>query len=301
MRRTGAGFAGVLMLTMAMSALPDAGRADCVVGVRNATPEELAFGAKAEAALAAALPAPVPNSERRGGPYDFARQPRLSFCKGDQEGAFVPSAGGGCVYKFPKAETDRLYVERKAVEKQIEEAEKLPPEQDAAYQQLLGQMKVAYEAAPRRSRKDPPFTPEQQAQVDRAMAEGNTHADAAKKLVSDHVASVKSQTDQLRAQAKRLESYPQEFAVRFAIHMERFPESVPMLVTFGAPSARRSGGLAVHNVVMAVEGPEGAARQALFEAVDKVYLQGLVGQPLPEIEASRARAERNSQVAPAGK
>ena len=85
MRRTGAGFAGVLMLTMAMSALPDAGRADCVVGVRNATPEELAFGAKAEAALAAALPAPVPNSERRGGPNDFSRQPRLSFCKGDHE------------------------------------------------------------------------------------------------------------------------------------------------------------------------------------------------------------------------
>ena len=58
--------------------------------------------------------------------------------------------------------------------------------------------------------------------------------------------------------------------MRFAIH-GALPESVPMLVTFGAPSARRSGGLAVHNVVMAVEGPEGAARQALFEAVDKAY------------------------------
>ena len=204
MRTTGAGFAGVLMLTMAMSAMPDAGRADCVDGVRNATPEEVAFAAKAEAALAAALPAPIPNSERRGGPYDFARQPRLSFCKGDQVGAFVPSAGGGYVYKFPKAEAERLYVERKAVEKQIEEAEKLPPDKDAEHQQVLAQMKAAYNAAPRRSRKDPPFTPEQQAQVDRAMAEGNKHADAAKKLVSDHVASVKFQTDQLRAQAKRL-------------------------------------------------------------------------------------------------
>ena len=56
------------------------------------------------------------------------------------------------------------------------------------------------------------------------MAEGNKLADAAKKLVSDHVASVKSQTDQLRAQAKRFGvPYPQEFAVRFAINMERFP------------------------------------------------------------------------------
>ena len=132
------------------------------------------------------------------------------------------------------------------------------------------------------------------------MAEGKKLEDAAKKLVSDHVASVKSQTDQLRAQAKRLESYPQDLAVRLAMNMERFPESVPMLATFGAPSARRSGGLAVHNVVMAVEGPEGAARQALFDAVDKVYLQGLVGQPLPELDASKTRTERNSQAVQAG-
>jgi len=73
------------------------------------------------------------------------------------------------------------------------------------------------------------------------------------------------------------------------------------LVTFGAPSARRSGGLAVHNVVIAVEGPEGAARQALFDAVDKGYLQGLVGQPLPELEASKARAGRDTQAASAAK
>ncbi|GAB1723224.1 MAG: hypothetical protein GDA65_12410 [Nitrospira sp. CR1.1] len=240
MQKTGAGVAVVVMIVSVMSGMPNAARADCVDGVRNATPEELAFAARAEAALAAALPAPIPNSERRGGPYDFARQPRLSFCKGDQVGAFVPSVGGGYLYKFPKAEADRLYAERKAIEKQIDEAEKLPLEKDAEYKQVLSQMKVAYEAAPRRSRKDPPFTPEQQAQVDRAMAEGKKLEDAAKKLVSDHVASVKSQTDQLRAQAKRLESYPQDLAVRLAMNMERFPESVPMLATFGAPSARRS-------------------------------------------------------------
>ncbi|GAB1723223.1 MAG: hypothetical protein NTNFB01_21190 [Nitrospira sp.] len=56
----------------------------------------------------------------------------------------------------------------------------------------------------------------------------------------------------------------------------------------------------MHNVVMAVEGPEGAARQALFDAVDKVYLQGLVGQPLPELDASKTRTERNSQAVQAG-
>jgi len=301
MRMIRAGFALALMMAAVMNGIPDAARADCVDGVRNATPEELAFAARAEAALAAALPAPIQDSERRGGPYDFSRQPRLSFCKADQVGAFTVSVGGGYLYKFPKAEADRLYAERKGIEKQIEDAEKLPPDKDAAHKQLLAQMKAAYDAAPRRSRKDPPFTSEQQAQVDRAMAEGKTLEDAAKKVVADHVAGVRSQTDVLRAQAKRLESYPQELVVRLAMNVERFPEVGATVATFGAPSARRSGGLAVHNVVMVVGGPEGAARQNLFEAVDKAYLQGLVGQPLPEVEASKARAERTVQAPVAAK
>lgn len=91
------------------------------------------------------------------------------------------------------------------------------------------------------------------------MVEGKKLEEAAKKIVSDHVAGVKSQTDVLRAQAKRLESYPQELTVRLAMNMERFPEPGATVVTFGTPSARRSGGLAVHNVLVAVEGPEGGA------------------------------------------
>ncbi len=300
MHRMGAGFALALMMTTVMNGMPDAAHADCVDGVRNATPEESAFAAQAEAALAAALPAPIPNSERRGGSYDFSRQPRLSFCKAEQVGAFTVSVGGGYLYTFPKAEADRLYAERKAIEKQVEEAEKLPPEKDAEYKQVLTQMKAAYDAAPRRSRKDPPLAPEQQAQVDRAMVEGKKLEEAAKKIVSDHVAGVKSQTDVLRAQAKRLESYPQELAVRLAMNLERFPEPGPTVATFGTPSARRSGGLAVHNVLVAVEGPEGAARKALFDAVDQACLQGLVGRPLPEVEASKARVERAGRPHTAG-
>lgn len=301
MPTTRIGLCGALMLAMVMCVMPDAARADCVDGVRNATPEELAFAARAEAALAAALPAPVLNSERRGAAYDLSRPPRLSFCKADRVGAFTLSVGGGYLYTFPKAEADRLYAERKGIEKQIEEAEKLPADNDAEYKQALAQMKAAYDAVPRRSRKDPPFTPEQQEQVNRAMSEGKKLEDAAKKVVTDHVASVKSRTDVLRAQAKRLESYPQELAVRLAMNLERFPESAPTVATFGMPSAGRSTGLAVHNVVMAVEGPEGAARQALFEAVDQAYLQGLIGQPLPEVEASKARVERTAQAPAATK
>ncbi len=132
-------------------------------------------------------------------------------------------------------------MERKAVEKQIEELEKLPPEKEAEYKQLLAQARAIYDAAPRRQRKDPPFTPEQQAQVDRANVEGRKVEQAASTVVSDHRASVKSQTDSLRAQAKRLEGFPQELSVQLGMNLDRLPESGPTVATLGAASAARSG------------------------------------------------------------
>lgn len=137
-----------VVATMALFGVPGAVWADCVDGVRDPTPAELGFAARAEAALATALPAPVANSERRGAPYDFSRQPRLSFCRSAGEGAFSSSASGGYLYKFPKAEADRMYAERKSLEKQIEELEKLPPEKEGQHKQLLAQMRTAYDAAP---------------------------------------------------------------------------------------------------------------------------------------------------------
>ncbi|MFO0774075.1 MAG: hypothetical protein U0172_05350 [Nitrospiraceae bacterium] len=267
--------------------------ADCPSGVREATPGELTFAAKAEAALAAALPAPIPNSERRGAPYAFTPKPSLSFCKGEAEGAFTPGFSGSYLYKFPKADADRLYAEQKAILKQIDELEALPPEKQAEQKQLWADMRTAYDAAPRRSRKDPPFTAEQQAEVNRANAEGKKFEDAAKKLVTDHQASVKSKTDPLREQAKRLETGPQELAVRFGMNVARFPDAGPNLATFGTPASGKSAGLRIHNIVVEVAGPDGAARQALFDAVDKGYLQGLIGQAPPDIDASKSRATQS--------
>ena len=273
-------------------------RADCVDGVRDPTSAELEFAARAQAALAAALPAPIVDSERRGAAYDFSAQPRLSFCKGTPEGAFSPSVGSAYLYRFPRAEADRMGAERKRIELRIEEIEKLPPEKEAQRKQLLDQMRTAYDSAPRRSRKDPPFTPEQQAQVDRASAEGRKLEEAANKVVADHKASVKPQTDPLRAQAKRLETFPQEIAVRIAMNQDRLTEDGPQQASFGSPSARRSAGLRVYNVTISVTGPEGAARQAFFESVDRAYLKSLVGQPLPDVAAARTRAAQVAAAAP---
>lgn len=273
--------------------------ADCPDGVRDPSPAELAFAARAAAALAAALPAPIPSSERRGAPYDFSSQPTLSFCRTEPQGHFSPSVRGAYLYTFPKAEADRRYVERKRVEQQIENLEKLPAEKEAQYQRLLADMRAAYAAAPRRQRKDPPFTPEQQAQVDRANAEGAKLEAAAKQVVTDHKAAVRPQADLLRTQADRLAGFPQEIAVGLAMNLDRLPPAGPRTLAFGAASAGRSAGLRVHNVVIEVAGPEGEAVQAFFDAVDKTYLKSLLGQAPPEVVQSKDRADRTTMAAAA--
>ena len=104
--------------------------------VRNATPEEWRLGPKQESSPGRGV-ASTHSEQRAGGPYDFARQPRLSFCKGDQVGAFVPSAGGGMCTNSPRRRPRTGCMSNARRWKQIEEAEKLPPDKDAEHQQLL--------------------------------------------------------------------------------------------------------------------------------------------------------------------
>jgi len=272
--------------------------ADCVDGVRAATPAELEFAARARAALIAGLPAPPVQTERRGKPHDFAERPKFDFCKNTPIGAFAPSVSEGYLYTFGRTDAERRSAERRRLLQQIEEIEGLPPEKEAQRKVLLEQMRAAYDAAPRRSRKDPPLAPEQQALADKQNAEGRRLEGLANQVASDHRASVKHQTDPLRARADALNAFPQEFVLVLHVNAARFPDSAESVATFGAPSPKQSAALKVHNVVLEVRGPAGAARQALIAAVDRDYLQGLVGQQLPEVSASQARAATVAAASP---
>lgn len=275
-------------------------RADCVGGVRAATQAELEFAARARAALLAALPAEPANIEWRGKRPDFSEPPRLDFCKGTAIGAFTPSVVGSWLYQFPAAEAEHRARERRELQKQIEALEALPPDKDAQRKALLDQMRAAYDAAPRRSRKDPPLAPEQQALADKQQAEGRRLEEQANKVAFDHRASVKPQTDPLRARADALQQGPQTLAAQLRINATTLPEAAgSAAASFGAPSAKQSVGLTVHNVILQVDGPDGAARDALFAAFDRAYLQGLVGKPLPDVAASQARSAGVMAAAPA--
>lgn len=282
--------ATVIALAIAMNAA----RADCVDGTRNATPAELDFGQRARAALIAGLPEAVRPIERRSPQRADPSEPfRHTPCRGTPVGAFSPVASDGFLYQFTREEAAARSEQRQQLRRQIEELERLPADKEAQRKELEAQMRAAYAAAPTRSRKDPPFTPEQQAQVDRAQAEGRALEQSMRKIESDHRASVKPQTDPLRARMDELQQGPQLFSVTIGMNVARFPEAAAnaQLATFGAPAPKQSASLQVQNLVLRIEGPAGAARDALAGLVDRVYLQALLGKPLPDVAASKARIE----------
>jgi hypothetical protein len=291
-----------VMFALACVAPP--ARADCVDGVREPTAGERAFVPRAAAALAAALPAPPANTERRGRAFDFRAPPQAgSMCRGQAEGAFGAEVGAGYLYRFPQAEADRLNAERRAVTDRIRALEALPPDREAERKALEDQARAAYAQAPRRSRSDPPFTPEQQAEVDRRTAEGNALSQRAREVTFAHERSVKAETDALRAEERRLQTFPQELAVRLSMNVAKPPAagSTPEaeVAVFGQPAPARSAGLRATNVVVVVTGPPGPARKALFDAVDAAWLRSLVGAPPPELAASEAHAAKVASAAPA--
>ncbi|MFN7570784.1 MAG: hypothetical protein ACK5TK_04890 [Betaproteobacteria bacterium] len=290
-------FGLVASLTLATAA-----HADCVDGVRAATAAELDFAQRATAALIAGLPEAVRPLERRSASRpDPAEVPRLSACRDTPVGAFSPATGVGFMYDFPPAEATARSAQRRQLQRQIEELEKLPPDQEAQRKEIEAQMRAAYAAAPTRSRKDPPFTPEQQAQADRANTEGRRLEQAARQVQFDHNARVKPQTDALRVRADELQQGPQIFSVGLEMNVQQFPQGAGnrAVLTFGAPSAKRSAALQPRNIVVTIEGPAGPAREALLGLIDRDYLQGLLDKPAPGVPVSRQRIESSSARAAA--
>jgi hypothetical protein len=272
--------------------------ADCVDGVREPTPAEREAAQRGRAALIAGLPEAVRPLERRSpNRSDPAAPVSLGFCRGTPIGAFSLAAADGFMYPFTREEAAARSEQRRALQRQIEELEKLPPDKEAQRKEIEAQMRAAYAAAPTRSRKDPPFTPERQAQVDRAQAEGRRLEEAMRRIEFDHRASVKPQTDPLRARADGLQQGPQIFSVSLGMNLARFPEPLPAArgatLMFGVPSPKLSATLQPVNIVVTVEGPAGPARDALVSLIDRAYLEGLLNKPLPEVAASRKRIENS--------
>lgn len=281
--------AGALILGLALAATA---RADCVDGVRATTAAELDFNARAHAALVALLPAAPPNTAMRGAAPDPSKPDRTpSFCKGQREGAFEVLVGKGYLYTWPRADADRMGAERKQLLDQVKALEALPAEQAATYNTLVQQSREAYNSQPRAKRGGPPLSEADQQLAARKVAEGKALDDQAQALQKSHLDRVAPEVGALRAKADALQTHPQELVVQLRVNAARLDVAGDtrraQWRTHGEPHA---GGLVVRNVTVVVGGPEGAARQRLWDALDHTRIQALVGAPLPSVAESSARA-----------
>jgi hypothetical protein len=288
-----------LLAGVGVALMPTALLADCPDGVRATTPAEREFSVRALAAAAAALPNAAAPVERVRA-VDFGKlDPVSDLCSGTRTGGFEVEAGASYVRKFSPAEIEARNARRRALEKQIEQLRALPPERQAEQDALNRQARAVYDTVPRRSRKDPPFTPEQQAIVDQRSAEGRALEDKARRVQVDHSASVEPQVAPLREQAYALDTSPQQLSVTIVVNPPEWdlrPERNLKIASFGAMLKSPGGGLAVKQVAVIVRGPDGAAKDALFAAVDQDYLRGLLNKPLPDVAESRERAARVAAV-----
>ena len=96
----------------------------------------------------------------------------------------------------------------------------------------------------------------------------------------------------------------QRASVRLALNVVKLPPAGAASTgnsvagAWGTASPNKSAGFKVNNVVWSVGGPETPLRQALAEAIDKAWLQGLLGKPLPTTDASQAVAVKAAAAAP---
>ena len=276
--------AGIVALVLGWPLLA---AADCTT--RKPKTAETEFNARAMAALAAALPPLPPGVGMVGGkPYDFKSVPDVYevLCDGTKEGEFSISARRKYFRKHSEAERRQLQAHYDALTAQFHALKKTPPEKAAEQQALRQQSNAAWQA-----------TRDAEKAGDKAAAQASdaqyrslrNQADA---IDTQHVASVKTQLDELDKRRTSIDLVGQQVEIVLGMNLQRLPTANDRAVagSYGVASPGKSAGLKVHNLAFIVAGQDGPLRQALAGAIDRTRLQALVGKPLPVASESEALA-----------
>jgi hypothetical protein len=187
--------------------------ADCVDGIRKATPREAAFFQNVQERLKGTLPAPPPG-------WTVAPVPSQTLgrlCAGTPEGSFAVWVAAKYTYRLPKEEADRRHAEGRKVQGEIDALEKLPPEVARERQAWMDQYSEATRAA-RQADKDGNKDLARQ-----KYAERDGYDKKAGEVRANHLAGVKSRIDALRAKKAALTYVPQEVVVQVSAN-EMYPE-----------------------------------------------------------------------------
>lgn len=277
-----------LLIVAAACLTASAAYADCES--RKPRAGETAFNSRAMAALHAALP-PLPAGVESvdGKAYDYKATPPMEYlCEFSKEGEFSVTAKRRYYRKHSEAERRALQAQYDALTAQFHALKKTPPDQAAEEQALRQKSNAAWQAT-RDAEKAGDKTAAQARDAEyRAL---RNQADA---IPAQHAASVKAQTDELDKRRIAIDLVGQRVEIVVGMNHKRLPGARADNTSgaWGAASPGQSTGLKVHNVSFAVNGTEGPLRQALAAAIDRAYLQGLVGKPLPAEAQSEALAAK---------
>lgn len=241
--------------------LSPAAFADCVDGVRKATPRETEHFQRVYAKLKEALPPAPPNWTLA----PVRDRTLTSLCTGTPEGSFSVEVEARYTYRPPKEEADRLYAEARKIQAEIDGLEKLPPEVAKERQEWMNKYSEATRAA-RQAEKDG-----NQEVAKQKYAERGDYDKKANEVRAKYLASIKPQVDPLRAKMAALSYAPQDVVVRITAN-EPYPTSLDPKrgseIIFGRVPAPKSPGLKVHGVRVLLEGPS-PKREELQSGIDK--------------------------------
>ena len=239
--------------------------ADCVM--RDATATEKQYTARAEAALREALPQPPANWTIK----PDRSQSIDSICAENKAGDFAIKVSSTYVYARSKEEKDRIYAERRKVQKEIENLRDLPPDVKKERQVWLDKMSEANRAenAARKAG--------DKAVASQKNAESESYSQKGRAVRDAYWARVQPEVDKLQARLKSLNDGDTNIQV-VIIANERYPENPPpyagKVFTAGKVPSQNPG-LKLQGVRLMVISSE-AERAQIEAAVDQQKLNRVV-------------------------
>lgn len=257
----------IAALMVAVACLPATVRADCVDGVRKATPREIDFFNRVHGELRAALPAPLP---------DWTADPVPdrtygSTCQGTPEGDVWVDVRTTYTYRMPKEQAERNNAEIRKLAAEVEGLEKMPPEVAKERQGWMDKYSEATRAA-RQAEKDGNRDLAKQ-----KYAERDGYDQQAAAVRARYNESIKPRIAPLRARIAELDTAPKAVRVQAVVNnsAQLGPQNVTDIVVGTIPASGKKPLFKVVSVQVQLEGPA-AQREALAASFDKAKLQQLL-------------------------
>jgi len=231
--------------------------ADCVM--RDSSAAEKQYYARSQAALREALPAAPANWTLKVSPGE----PIDSVCAEGKPGNFDIKVAAVYLLTRPKEEKDRIYAERRKLEKEIDNLRELPPEVKKERQVWLDRMSEANRAenAARKA-------------GDKALAsqknrESEEYSGKARAIRDAYWQRVQPEVDKLQARAKNLNDGDvrvEVIVVANEVYPQRQPPNTSKVLTAGkVPAADPSMKLQGARLMVVSSQPERSAIEALAD------------------------------------